>query len=278
MREPLTTIPEIGAVEQIAREAGLLIKAALRARMMNPLLARADRSKDDGTPITLADSEANELIVRLCKDQWHCNIVAEEGQSIHVPDSPISIVVDPLDGTILFKAGLPIVTVCMTAFVQQTPVLAVIYDPFLDRMFTARSNQGAFLEFESDGNKVQMHTNGQQSLVGAILNVQWWNGAQHSSKDLLPNCIIQGAWGNHMAGSALFGALVAQGSMDGFVYAGSNIWEAGAIALMVKEVGGVVTDYNRAPALFLFPQHRCCGLIAAATQELHDKMFYARNK
>jgi len=53
-------------------------------------------------------------------------------------------IIDPVDGTMNFVHGLPLVAISIGLLINKQPVLGIVYNPILDQMFTAKIGQGAF--------------------------------------------------------------------------------------------------------------------------------------
>ena len=67
-----------------------------------------------------------------------------EGEKCVLTDDP-TWVIDPVDGTMNFVHGLPLVAISVGLLINEESVLGIIYNPLLDQMFTAKVGQGAFL-------------------------------------------------------------------------------------------------------------------------------------
>lgn len=89
--------------------------------------------KDDGSPVTLADKAANDVI---CEYLLHTEIqiISEEGKENSLPSDRYWLV-DPLDGTKDFLAGNDEFTVNIALIENNHPVLGVIVAPALDEVY-----------------------------------------------------------------------------------------------------------------------------------------------
>ncbi|CAG8771548.1 2996_t:CDS:2, partial [Dentiscutata erythropus] len=54
-------------------------------------------------------------------------------------------IIDPIDGTTNFVQGFPFVAVSIGLTINKEPVVGVVFNPFLNELFTARKGHGAFL-------------------------------------------------------------------------------------------------------------------------------------
>jgi 3'(2'),5'-bisphosphate nucleotidase len=109
--------------------------------------------KDDGSPVTAADAAAHAYITaELAAWDPDVPIVSEEGR---VPEHAVRAawtrfwLVDPLDGTKEFIAGIPEFTVNIALVERGEPVLGVVYAPALDVAYAGGRGLGAFKQ-ESD--------------------------------------------------------------------------------------------------------------------------------
>ncbi|MGI6652538.1 MAG: inositol monophosphatase family protein [Christensenellales bacterium] len=69
---------------------------------------------------------------------------AEEQVNNPLTDAP-TWVVDPIDGTTNFIRGRNSSAISVALLENKVPVLAVVYNPYADEMFTARIGQGAYM-------------------------------------------------------------------------------------------------------------------------------------
>ena len=100
--------------------------------------------KSDGSLITSCDrwSDAT-LVAGLAKLFPGEGVLSEEGQQ-RVPESTAYWVVDPLDGTTNFAAGIPYWAISIARFEEGLPVLAILEVPPLRQRIVAIRGQGAW--------------------------------------------------------------------------------------------------------------------------------------
>ncbi len=116
-------------IRRIAVEAGELI-----LEYADGIKDMQASSKDDGSPVTKADQEAERLIeARLLAILPDIPVVGEEsfasGTRIDFSKHDYFWLVDPLDGTKAFIAGQPDFTVNIGLIHKNEPILGVIYAP-----------------------------------------------------------------------------------------------------------------------------------------------------
>jgi len=104
--------------------------------------------KDDNSPLTQADIEANNIICNyLQKNYPEIPILSEENKQIAYVDRKdweYYWCVDPIDGTKEFIKKNGEFTVNIALIYKNSPVLGVVYAPVLDLMYFAKENEGAF--------------------------------------------------------------------------------------------------------------------------------------
>jgi fructose-1,6-bisphosphatase/inositol monophosphatase family enzyme len=143
------------AQHDVSRMAEILAEAA-RVEIMPRFKSLADgavRHKSSAfDPVTEADEAAERAIsVQLRASFPGALIVGEEATSAdpsllhHLEDAPLAFVVDPIDGTRNFIAGLPLFGVMAAAIVRGQIVAGVIHDPVCQDSAYARRGEGAWL-------------------------------------------------------------------------------------------------------------------------------------
>ena len=141
--------------QDVTHIADILADAA-RTEIMprfKALAARDIRHKSSVfDPVTEADEAAERAItVRLRASFPGALIVGEEATAAdptlldRLADAPLAFVVDPIDGTRNFVAGLPLFGVMAAAIVQGEIVAGVIHDPVCQDSAHALKGQGAWL-------------------------------------------------------------------------------------------------------------------------------------
>jgi myo-inositol-1(or 4)-monophosphatase len=104
----------------------------------------ASEAKADGSLITACDRWSDETLVRGLGEAFPGEgVLSEEGDQ-HVPNSSAYWVVDPLDGTTNFAAGIPYWAISIARFEGGLPVWAVLDVPPLRQRIIAVRGQGAW--------------------------------------------------------------------------------------------------------------------------------------
>ena len=223
----------------IAEQAGVI----LRKKFEQPIKHMTKSSDID--IVTEADQEAELFISReLLRLYPEHHLVGEEGggQGAPIDTATYHWYVDPIDGTTNFASGIPhfCVSLALTD-ADRKPIVAVIYQPMTDDLYTAIKGEGA----KRNGKPIQVTETSKlvQSVVGSGFpyfkhtkpdnNTKQW--AEFTKK-------VRGI--RRMGSAALDLAYVAAGRFDGYWEPSLKPWDVLAGVLLVEEAGGKVTDYQ----------------------------------
>ena len=102
--------------------------------------------KEDESPLTMADKNANEVIMSFL-NKTNIPVLSEEGRSIQYEERKNwkeLWIVDPLDGTKEFVKKNDEFTVNIALIKEGIPVLGVVYTPVLDELYFGMKDFGAY--------------------------------------------------------------------------------------------------------------------------------------
>jgi myo-inositol-1(or 4)-monophosphatase len=132
----------------------------------------ASSTKADGSLITSCDRWSDETLVRGLGDLFPSEgILSEEGR-LQVPSSAAYWVVDPLDGTTNFAAGIPYWAISLARFENGLPELAILDVPPLRQRIVAIRGMGAWRNGKPlQPPSLQAHSAGCASLCSRSIGV-----------------------------------------------------------------------------------------------------------
>lgn len=167
-------------------------------------------------------------------------------ESNEAPSEEIYWLVDPIDGTTNYANGIPYYCVSVALCQGVDPILGIVVEGATGRVFHGRRGNGAFMR-DLNGRERAMHVNQNKTLRTSILATGFpYHKAELPDNNLaeynhfLPNCLAL----HGMGAAALDLAYVAAGSNTAFWEGWLNPWDIAAGALLVREAGGCVVDYN----------------------------------
>jgi len=152
--------------------------------------------------------------------------------------------VDPLDGTTNFAHGLPIFGISIALQWQGQLAVGVVHDVVQQRTYWAAAGEGAWCE----GRRLQVSATAvlNRSLLATGFSYDRATNPDNNTREVA--ALVPRVQGIRRLGSACLDlALVASGCFDGYWEARLHPWDWGAGVLLVREAGGLVTDYDGAP-------------------------------
>ncbi|ANU82823.1 inositol monophosphatase [Aggregatibacter actinomycetemcomitans] len=250
--------PMLNIAIRAARKAGNIIAKNYERR---DDIETMEKSKNDY--VTNVDKASEAAIIEVIKKSYpEHTIITEESGALEGSDNDVQWVIDPLDGTTNFVKGLPYFAVSIAIRVKGRTEVGVVYDPILNELFTAVRGEGAKL------NELRLRVENKRDLNGAILAT----GFPFKQTKYMPmqfnmmQSLIADVADFRRAGSAALDlCYVAAGRVDGYFEYGIKAWDVAAGDLIVREAGGIVTDYNAGHAYL-----KCGHIVAAAPRVLKE--------
>ncbi|MCD6548389.1 MAG: inositol monophosphatase [Thermodesulfobacterium sp.] len=230
-------------LEEILREVLILVKIA--GKILTKFFYYQDFKvyiKKEIELVTDVDFEIEDFlrknIRRLTPD---FNIIGEENFKNEEITEKYYWLIDPLDGTVNFIHRVPWVSISIALMDEKSPVLGVVYNPLSKECFYAVKNKGAYL------NGLPIKVSEKEKIEKALLCTSFPGDCKKKGfekcfllfKEF--NLISQGV--RRFGSAALDLAYVACGKYDGFWEPYLKPWDTAAGMLLVKEAGGLVTDY-----------------------------------
>lgn len=195
--------------------------------------------QDQSDIVTEVDLASERKIVSHIKTRFPNDTIVAEETGYHGGTGTGTWVIDPIDGTSNFAAGVPWFGI-MVAYMEKGIVTASgIYLPALDELYYAERGRGSYcngkrirvssrrslresliaygIEYDADPNKVTNEARLMERLVSACRNVRATN-------------------------SAVDDCYVARGIFGGSVFQYNMVWDVAAPSLIVEEAGGMYTD------------------------------------
>jgi len=171
------------------------------------------------------------------------NIIAEESDNTNIEFNN-SIIIDPIDGTTNFVNGVPHTAISVGVYKNKKPYLAVVYNPILDELYTAKIGKGAYLNGKKL--KVSLEDNFQKALLAT--GFPYTSGTDENDlndvvkriKDVLPLCQDL----RRLGSASLDLCYVAKGTYEGYYEMNLKAWDVSAGILILTEAGGEISNIN----------------------------------
>jgi len=254
---------ELKEVQRIAREAGAILLKYYAADA-------AVEWKAPGDPVTVADREASDLIVRELQRAFPGDgILSEE-----MADDPLRVeqsrvwMVDPMDGTREFIAGRDDFAVMIGLLVDGAPQLGVVYQPRTGKLYSAAAGLGSTLE-AGTGNRV-LHVSPQE--VASNMTIAMSRSHRSGRVDQIaqqlriPKEIRMGSVGLKVG-------LICEGLAHLYIHLGdkTHLWDTCAPEAILAEAGGRMTDVHGDRLVYTEREMRNENGVVASNGALHDR-------
>jgi myo-inositol-1(or 4)-monophosphatase len=194
-----------------------------------------------------ADRESETVIVSAIRWAFPEDaIVAEEG-SLERGGSGRTWYIDPLDGTINYLYGVPHWSVALCLADAEGALAGVVYDPVRDELFGAERGRGAWVARDG-GAPRELHTTAVVDLASALVatGFAYVKGDRLEQARILTRVLGEVRDIRRYGSAALDLSWVAAGRFDGYFESVDKPWDWMAGALIVREVGGRVTELPQA--------------------------------
>jgi histidinol phosphatase-like enzyme (inositol monophosphatase family) len=196
--------------------------------------------KDDRSPVTLADREAEAAMRAILAERVPGHGVIGEELGASGGGEELVWVLDPIDGTKAFVVGKPLFGTLVALLHHGRPVLGVIDQPVLgDRWIgaagraTTRSGRHARTRASVALDRARLSTTGPKDFS---------SGGRAAFERVAARARLVS-----YGGDCYQYGLVASGSIDVVVEEGLKLWDYAALVPVIEGAGGVITDWEGRP-------------------------------
>lgn len=191
--------------------------------------------------VSYVDKTAERMLVEgLMKILPDAGFLAEEGTG-KLKEDGLNWVIDPLDGTTNFIHGLSPFAISVGLMENNEIILGVVYEISLDECFYAYHNSGSFLN--GTAIRVSQADRISDSLIATGFPYYAYDRIKPFFKTM--EYFMENSHGLRRLGSAATDlAYVACGRFEAFYEYSLSPWDVTAGALIVRQAGGVVTDFS----------------------------------
>lgn len=251
--------PMLNIAIQAARQAS---KIMLRGLDQMEKMQITEKAPNDF--VTQVDCVSEEIIMEhILKAYPKHAVLAEESGHTNAKNNEFCWIIDPLDGTRNFMQGYPQFSISIALLKRNVLELGLVYDPIRQDLFTATRGQGAYL------NSRRMRISDTKKINTALIGTGFPCTNKENIKQYLSvfENVFMHCGDIRRAGSAALDlAYVACGRLDGFWESNLKTWDVAAGSLMIKEAGGMVTDFQQGETYLE------CGNIVAGNPKVHKAL------
>jgi histidinol phosphatase-like enzyme (inositol monophosphatase family) len=243
-------------VDELADVAGEAILPFFRTALS------IENKKLKGTfdPVTAADRAAEAAMRALIRKQFPAHgIVGEEFEDVK-SDAPYTWVLDPIDGTKSFIAGMPVWGTLIGLCRDDMPVYGMMAQPFIGERFTG---DGASAKYRGPAGVRKLMTRKCASLDDALLFTTSPHLFSPEEKELYDR-VEKNVRLPRYGGDCYAYCMVAAGTVDLVIEAGLDAYDIVALIPIIEGAGGIVTNWRGESAT------NGGRIIAAGDKRMHE--------
>lgn len=229
-------------------------------------LAAHVKEEDPNQVVTSADIAIGSQLKRRIHERFPDDSIIDEESETTSGMSPLTWVIDPIDGTANFAAGSPLFGVMVGILEHGKPVAGGVALPALSEIYLAETGQGAY----RNGVPVRVtDADPADQLISYGIDI-------HPAEIQL-DCRILARLSSHcrgirMSNSVFDCMMVADGTYGAFLHRRNRIWDCVAPHAIIEEAGGTFTGMDGRPFDYSEPTARISEVfsILACGSESHD--------
>ena len=165
--------------------------------------------------------------------------VGEEGENDFTSDA-LRFIIDPIDGTTNFMQDYRCSCISVALCNKNSIIAGVVYNPYTNELFSAEIGKGAYL----NGKKITVSERPLSDGL-ALFGTSPYHPENTDETFALLRKVFDISRDIRRSGSAAYDiCMVACGRCEVFFEKSLQPWDIAAGALILKEAGGIATDYN----------------------------------
>jgi len=194
--------------------------------------------KADKTPVTIADKEAEQIIIEtIHKDFPNHSFYGEESGTTK-NDEEFLWIIDPIDGTKNFIGGIPLWGTLLALKQNDETILGISHIPGMNEILHAEKNNGAFL------NNRQVNVSGIDTVGQAMLSFGSFKPFQEKGYEKGLMKLIADTKRQRSFGDLYPYHLLASGRLEIVCEAAIKIVDVAPFEIIIKEAGGKTSDFQ----------------------------------
>ncbi len=249
----VTSNEELASAIDAAREAGEILQKNFGKKY------RVIR-KSPKEMVSSIDMKAQKAILDILEPQFPNHGIITEEKSPDTNKYEKNWIIDPIDGTHNYIAGLPFSGVSIALAHGNNFKLGVILFPMENRLYYALKGKGAYLNHE----KITASKN--TELSKAMISFDNQFHLNENSFDYYKK-LTERAFTTRILGTATNDAcLTAEGKIDGRIWVNTKICDIAAGIVILTEAGGQMTNFDGSPCTLESKQ------VVASNGKIHDQL------
>lgn len=233
--------PRAAFLRELVEQSGAIALAHFQSSNLE-VVAKADRS-----PVTVADREIERVVRAAIRARFPDDALLGEEHGDEPGQSGWRWIIDPIDGTVSFAAGVPIFGTLIAVESRGEVVAGVCDMPALRERLIAAKGAGAWWErVGPDGRPLRTRARVRPCADLATALVCTTGLEYYERAGATEELVRLGRAAGRVRGwsDCYGGMLVATGRADGWIDPVMNPWDSGPFPVILAEAGGVFTDWN----------------------------------
>ncbi len=240
----------VDKIADVVRDCGKIMLEAVRTSDM------VDAKEGHANFVTTYDKKVQETLKEKLTEILPATAFVGEEDDIHTSiQKGLAFIVDPIDGTTNFIKDYHVSAISVGLINDGRSYIGVVYNPYLDEMFTAERGKGAFL----NGKPIHVSRNPLSEGIVLFGTAPYYEELSRKSFDLAYEYFRQALDIRRSGSAAIDLCSIAAGRAEVYFELRLSPWDYAAGSLIVEEAGGVVTTVDGGEITF----ERPCSVLAA---------------
>ena len=240
----------VDKIADVVRDCGKIMLEAVRTSDM------VDAKEGHANFVTTYDKKVQETLKEKLTEILPAAAFVGEEDDIHASiQRGLAFIVDPIDGTTNFIKDYHVSAISVGLINNGKSYIGVVYNPYLDEMFTAERGKGAFL----NGKPIHVSRNPLSEGIVLFGTAPYYEELSRKSFDLAYEYFRQALDIRRSGSAAIDLCSIAAGRAEIYFELRLSPWDYAAGSLIVEEAGGVVTTVDGGEITF----ERPCSVLAA---------------
>ena len=240
----------VDKIADVVRDCGKIMLEAVRTSDM------VDEKEGHANFVTTYDKKVQETLKEKLTEILPAAAFVGEEDDIHASiQKGLAFIVDPIDGTTNFIKDYHVSAISVGLINDGRSYIGVVYNPYLDEMFTAERGKGAFL----NGKPIHVSRNPLSEGIVLFGTAPYYEELSRKSFDLAYEYFRHALDIRRSGSAAIDLCSIAAGRAEVYFELRLSPWDYAAGSLIVEEAGGVVTTVDGGEITF----ERPCSVLAA---------------
>jgi myo-inositol-1(or 4)-monophosphatase len=189
--------------------------------------------------VTKADIESEKKIIEIILEKFPDHNTLGEETGFQNRNSEFTWVIDPLDGTSNFAAGIPWFGVIICVLKNDIPFMAGCFLPLQNEIYFAEKGRGAF----RNGEKINVSNETELKNILAAYSLDYSDEPGKTEREAkLIQQVVSRIRNLRSTNCIIDFCYTADGKLGACMNQTTKIWDIAAPGLIIEEAGGIVTD------------------------------------